>query len=211
VQGQGITTAEAQRYYDRLGRVVGWADPWEGRAKARALELLQLAPGLRVLNVGVGAGGDHQRLQRAVSPSGIVFGADISPVMLRLTRARTHAPLVRADCRLLPFAPASFDRIHCTYVLDLMPDADLPGILAEFRRVLKPGGCMALVSLTTGTTHPSRLFIATWNAIYSLAPSITGGCRPLSLASLVAAAGLQVVASEVIVQCAFPSEVVLAR
>jgi ubiquinone/menaquinone biosynthesis C-methylase UbiE len=208
---QGITTAEAQRYYDRLGRVVGWGDLWEGRAKARALELLQLAPGLRVLNVGVGSGEDHQRLQRGVAPGGLVFGADISPVMLRLTRARTHAPLVRADCRLLPFAPASFDRIYCTYVLDLMPDADLPAVLAEFRRVLKPQGRMALVSLTAGATLPSRLFIATWNAIYSLAPSITGGCRPLPLATVVASAGLQVITREVLVQCAFPSEIVLAR
>ena len=65
--------------------------------------------------------------------------------------------------------------------------------------------------LTEGTTLSSRFFIAAWNAIYSLGPSITGGCRPLPLAALVAAAGLQVMTREVLVQWAFPSEIVVAR
>jgi ubiquinone/menaquinone biosynthesis C-methylase UbiE len=162
-----------------------------------------------VLNAGVGTGIDHLRLQQAIQPGGFAVGVDISPVMLRLAASR-GAQVVRADVRRLPFPDQSFDRLWCSYVLDLMPDDDLPAVLAEFQRVLKPGGRMALASMTEGATLPSRAVIALWKALYGAAPSLTGGCRPLLLAEIVAKAGLRVVARETLVQCAFPSEVVAA-
>ncbi len=203
-----ITRDAVQRFYDRLGSRMDWADPFS-RAKLRAMELLQLAPGERVLNVGAGTGRDHLRLQQAVAPGGIAVGVDISPVMLRLAHAR-GALVTRADTRRLPFREETFDRLWCTYVLDLMPDDDLPRVLGEFRRVLKPKGRMALASMTEGTTPASRIVVGTWKLLYRAAPKATGGCRPLALADLVAQAGLRVVAHEIIVQCAFPSEVVAA-
>jgi demethylmenaquinone methyltransferase / 2-methoxy-6-polyprenyl-1,4-benzoquinol methylase len=203
-----ITRDAVQRFYDRLGSRMDWGDPFS-RAKLRALELLQLAPGERVLNVGAGTGRDQLRLQRAAGAEGIAVGVDISPVMLRLAHAR-GALVTRADAHQLPFHDESFDRLWCTYVLDLMPDDDLPSVLGEFRRVLNRGGRMALVSMTEGTTPASRIVVGTWKLLYRAAPKATGGCRPLALADLVAPAGLRVVAREIIVQYAFPSEVVAA-
>jgi ubiquinone/menaquinone biosynthesis C-methylase UbiE len=204
-----ISRAEVQRFYDRLGARLDWGDSFESRAKHRTMELLCLFPGQRVLNVGAGTGRDHLRLQQAVEPGGAAVGIDFSPVMLRLAHAR-GAPVARADARQLPFRNQSFDRLWCTYVLDLMPDNDLSGVLGEFRRVLKPGGRVALASMTEGTTLPSRLLIGAWKLVYRLAPTATGGCRPLALAGRVADAGLRVVEREIIVQHGFPSEVVAA-
>src|SRR5262249_36268342 len=130
--------------------------------------------------------------------------------MLELTRGRAGTSLCRADARRLPFATASFDRLFSSYVLDLIPAADLPGLLAEFRRVLRPGGRLALASLTAGADPLSRAVIAAWKLAYRASPLLCGGCRPLRLDSLVQRAGFTTVAREVIVQLGVPSEVLVA-
>lgn len=205
-----ISTEAACRFYDRLGARHDWAEAYEGRAKARALELLDLGPGRSVLNVGVGTGKEHGKLVSAVGPGGLAVGVDISSVMLDLTQARTHAPVCLADARRLPFADSTFDRLFCAYLLDLLPAADLPEVLREFGRVVAPEGRIALVSLTDGVDPPSRLFVAAWKLVYSVSPVACGGCRPLGLSGLVRDAGLTVITSEVVVQLGVPSEVVEA-
>ncbi len=205
-----ISTEAARRFYDRLGRRHDWAERYEGHAKARALALLDLESGQRVLDVGAGTGKEHARLASAAGPSGLAVGIDISSVMLGITRSRTGTPVCQADARHLPFAEASFDRLFCAYVLDLIPAADLPGILAEFHRVLRPGGRLALVSLTEGVDLPSRLLVAAWKLAYTVSPIACGGCRPLCLAELVQDAGLKLLSREVVVQLAVPSEVLVA-
>lgn len=205
-----ISTQAARRFYDRRGARHDWTEPWESRAKVRAVQLLDVAPRQRALNVGVGTGKDHSRLQAAVIPGGMAVGLDISPVMLDLTRARTGSPVCQGDARRLPFKDACFDRLLCTYVLDLIPAVDLPIVLAEFRRVVKPAGRMVLVTLTEGTTLPSRILIALWRTLYRLSPLVCGGCHPLQTAHLVQTAGFNDVRREVVVQLTVPSEVITA-
>lgn len=207
----GISHAAARRYYDRLAGAHDLAEWYEGRAKARALALLQVSLGQRVLNVGVGTGRDHRHLSDAVGPCGLALGLDLSRVMLTLTRKRTHAPVSQADAVRLPLADECFDRVFCAYVLDLLPESDFTTVLGELHRVLRPGGRVAFVCLTEGTTPPSRLIIAVWKAIHAVNPLILGGCRPLRLAGLVRAAGFIDVKSETVVQLGVPSEMVTAR
>jgi demethylmenaquinone methyltransferase/2-methoxy-6-polyprenyl-1,4-benzoquinol methylase len=205
-----ITREEAQHFYDRLGVRHDLAEWYEGQAKVRALELLDLNPGQRVLNVGVGTGKEHIHIQDAISPGGRAVGLDLSPVMLELTRARTGAQICKADACALPFVASSFDRLFSSYVIDLIPLTDIPVLLADFRRVLKPGGRMALVSLTEGIDLPSRTVVALWKTAYALRPSACGGCRPLQLAALVCQAGFCQISRHVVVQMGVPSEVVVA-
>ena len=205
-----ISTEAARRLYDRLGARYDWAERFEGRAKVRALDLLDLSGGQRVLDVGVGTGKEHARLVAAVGADGRAVGVDISFTMLDIARTRTGAPVCQADARHLPFVSASFDRLFCSYVLDLIPAGDLPDVLAEFRRVLKPEGRMALVSLTEGVTLPSRLFVAVWKLAYVVSPIACGGCRPLRLSPLVRGAGFTILSREIVVQLGVPSEVVVA-
>ncbi|MBI4278739.1 MAG: methyltransferase domain-containing protein [Armatimonadetes bacterium] len=205
-----ISTEAARRFYDRLGVRHDWVGWWEARAKARATQLLDLRPGLRVLDVGVGTGRDHALVQAGVAPGGMTVGLDLSAVMLDLTRARTGAPVCRADARAVPFAGASFDRLFCAYVLDLLPARDLPETLAGFRRVIVPGGRMVLVTLTEGVSLSSRLFIAAWKALYAVSAAACGGCRPLQLAEMVRAAGFCGVWRETVVHLAVPSEIIVA-
>jgi demethylmenaquinone methyltransferase/2-methoxy-6-polyprenyl-1,4-benzoquinol methylase len=205
-----ITTDTARRFYDWLGRRHDWAERYESRAKARALELLDVTRDQSVLNVGAGTGKEHVWLQTRVIPRGVAVDLDISPVMLRLVRARTGAPVCQGDAHKLPFRDACFDGLLCTYLLDLVPTADFPEVLGEFRRVLRPGGRAVLVTLTEGVSPSSRVVVALWKTLYRLSPLVCGGCRPLRIADLVRDAGFADVRCEIVVQLAVPSEVVVA-
>jgi demethylmenaquinone methyltransferase/2-methoxy-6-polyprenyl-1,4-benzoquinol methylase len=205
-----ISAAEAQRFYDRLGAGHDRAELYEGRAKQRGLDQLGLRPGLRVLNVGAGTGREHTLIRSAVEPGGVAFGLDLSPVMLRLTHQRTGSPLCRANALRLPYADGTFDAIFSSYMLDLIPAASLPLLLAGFWRTLKPGGRLVLVSLTEGIDLPSRALVALWKTAYAISPGACGGCRPLQLAGLVTATGFSLRHREVLVQFAVPSEIIVA-
>lgn len=206
---QTLSRAAARRHYDRLGAKIDRDEHQEARAKAQALTLLRLAPGQRVLHIGVGAGREQAALQAAVAPGGLAVGCDLSRGMLELTRQRGGATVCQADAVALPLVAQCFDRLFSAYMLDLLPSNELPGVLAEFRRALRPGGRLVLVSLTEGVDPASRAFIALWKLRYRLAPASLGGCRPLRLAGLVAQAGFTVEQRRVIVQRGFPSEIIV--
>jgi len=205
-----LSQNSTRRLYDSIARGYDWFSFYEARAKRRALDCLDLQPGQRVLNVGLGTGKEHQLIQAAVTPGGLVCGVDISPRMLALAHKRSGAPLCLADGCRLPFAGQAFDRLYCAYVLDLVAMAELPTWLAGFRRALEPGGRMVLLSLTEGVDPASRAFVWLWKLAYMASPIACGGCRPLQLTELAQGAGFRSLESQVIVQFGVPSEVLVA-
>ena len=208
MHAETITRSEARQIYNRLGARLDRAERFEGQAKARALDLLAVAPGQHVLHIGVGTGAEHAALQGAAGSQGLVVGCDLSRGMLQLTRRRADTPLCEGDAARLPFVSSQFDRLFSAYMLDLIPLAEIPAVLAEFRRVLRPGGRLVLVSLTEGADAAIRLFVAGWKLVYRLDPRRLGGCRPLQLTPLLEASGFMV-ARHVVVQRGFPSEVLV--
>ena len=210
-----ITTPQAQRFYDRLGINHDRGERYERLAKEVGLDRLALAPGQWVLNAGVGTGKEQKLIQAAIAPAGVAWGIDISRVMLDLTRSRVAPPgsqaLCQGDIQRLPFPAGTFDRIFCTYVLDLIPAGAIPTILREFHRVLRPPGRVVLVSLTEGTTLASRAVIGAWKSFYRLSPLSMGGCRPIRLTHALLKAGFSRVQRQVVVQLGMPSEVVVAE
>lgn len=202
-----LSPEAARRFYDRLGRLYDVAEFYESKAKRSAFERLALRPGEWALNVGVGTGHELGRLLADVGPQGCVVGLDLSRTMLRLSRERYGAPVVQADAGRLPFAPERFDALYCAYTLDLIGLATLPGVLHEFRRVLKRGGRAVVVTLTEGVNLPSKAFVGMWKAAYTVSPIACGGCRPLQLSDMSQDAGFTDVSREVVVQFGVPSEV----
>jgi demethylmenaquinone methyltransferase/2-methoxy-6-polyprenyl-1,4-benzoquinol methylase len=95
-------------------------------------------------------------------------------------------------------------------MLDLIPAQDMPGILAEFRRVLKPGGRLVLLNMSKADEAPTS---REWLYQHLPAPLVLylmGGCRPVLMEAPVKAAGFEAVERTFIGGRA-PSEIVRAR
>jgi ubiquinone/menaquinone biosynthesis C-methylase UbiE len=98
------------------------------------------AKGLRVLEIGVGLGADHQRFAEAGAD---LYGIDLTERAVEHTRRRLAAfdltsNLSLGDAEHLDFADNTFDRVYSWGVLHHSPDT--PKAIAEVRRVLKSGG-----------------------------------------------------------------------
>lgn len=99
---------------------------------------LRVAPGCRVLEVGVGTG-LHGRWLLDLCAVDYV-GLDLSPAMLATARLRLglHVPLVESAAEELPFSDASFDAAYCSGTLHHV--ADRARAVREMSRVVRPGG-----------------------------------------------------------------------
>ena len=119
--------------------------------------LLELRPNDRVLEVGFGPGVVIQRLSNLMR-AGSIAGIDASPEMVEQAIARNEATIQegRVDLQLgsvehLPFDDGSFDKALAINSMQVWPDA-VAG-LREIRRVVKPGGRIAL-GFTSNSGQP---------------------------------------------------------
>src|SRR5262245_54210704 len=112
----------------------------------RLLRAAHIAPGMRVLDIAAGTGLAAEAALNIVGPTGHVTAADLSPAMVEKSRVRLgrakNASVAVEDGQALSFSGESFDAVVCSLGLMFFPDA-LRG-LAEFRRVLRPGGRAAV-------------------------------------------------------------------
>jgi SAM-dependent methyltransferase len=138
--------------YRRLWRplgarlLMGLTGPDTAEEHRMALEMLSIASGDRVLDVGCGPG-NFARDFAAAAGDGLVVGLDASASMLA-TAVReggdANVAYVRGDACTLPFRDASFDAVCCFAALYLIEEP--LRALAEIARVLAPGGRVALLS-----------------------------------------------------------------
>jgi phosphatidylethanolamine/phosphatidyl-N-methylethanolamine N-methyltransferase len=131
-------------YYDLLfGRIFH-------RSRAAAIDLLELTPGCRALEVGVGTG-----LSLSLYPNHCqVVGIDLTGKMLErgVRRVREkgldHVHLQQQDASTMAFRDNSFDAVLAAYVISTVPDPKR--VLAEMSRVCRPGGVIVLLNHFSG-------------------------------------------------------------
>jgi SAM-dependent methyltransferase len=147
-----LVPAIYERYWrPALGRVVkGVTGPGMAEEVRIARLLLGLGNGERVLDVACGPGNFSREFARAVGPAGLVVGLDASRTMLERGAEENRATgvdnlvLIRGDATAMPFVDAGFDAVCCFAALHLF--ADPFAALDEMRRVLMPGGRIALMT-----------------------------------------------------------------
>jgi demethylmenaquinone methyltransferase/2-methoxy-6-polyprenyl-1,4-benzoquinol methylase len=175
------------------------------RWRARAADLAAVGPGDRVLDVATGTGDLAVELAGRVAPDGEVVGSDFSEAMLAQARAKTaEARFEWANALELPYPDASFDA--ATVGFGARNFADLGRGLAEMARVVRPGGRVVVLEITTPTQPPLSTFYGLWfDRVVPLVGRVTGEeqaytylpnsvkrfPRPEGLAAAMAAAGLQ--------------------
>lgn len=125
--------------YDRIGpRYLAAALARRELADA-LIAASRLAPGQHVLDLASGPGLLARSVQWAIGDSGLAIASDISEGQLACC---PDLQRVAADGEFLPFAGGRFDRVLCGLGLMFFPDEH--AALGEVRRVLKPGGLLAL-------------------------------------------------------------------
>ncbi len=107
----------------------------------RAMEFCSFPAGARILDVGCGEGASVEFLRNHHRIDAV--GVDISSRLLRDGKSlNASLPLMLASAERLPYGNESLDGILCECALSLVPDAECA--LAEFHRVLRPGGRLIL-------------------------------------------------------------------
>jgi demethylmenaquinone methyltransferase / 2-methoxy-6-polyprenyl-1,4-benzoquinol methylase len=138
------------------------------RWRARAADLARVGPGSRVLDVATGTGDLALQLARRVSPGGEVVGSDFAEGMLDRARRKAAAAdgadvrprFEWADAMALPYPDDAFDA--ATVGFGARNFDDLARGLAEMVRVVRPGGRVVVLEITTPTRAPLSLFYRLW-------------------------------------------------
>jgi demethylmenaquinone methyltransferase / 2-methoxy-6-polyprenyl-1,4-benzoquinol methylase len=142
--------------YDLMNRVM--TAGLDARWRTRAADLAEAAPESRVLDVATGTGDLAIELSRRGAD---VVGCDFSERMLEI--ARTKAPAIQfeqANALELPYRDDSFDA--ATVGFGARNFADLQRGLGEMARVVRPGGRVVVLEITTPQRPPLSTFFRVW-------------------------------------------------
>jgi demethylmenaquinone methyltransferase / 2-methoxy-6-polyprenyl-1,4-benzoquinol methylase len=141
------------------------------RWRERATDLAQVGPGKRALDVATGTGDLAIALARRGAD---VVGSDFSEGMLERARAKNGAVRwEQANALALPYPDGVFDA--ATVGFGARNFSDLRGGLSEMVRVVRPGGRVVVLEITTPTKPPLSTFFSLWfDRIVPLLGRVTG-------------------------------------
>lgn len=121
--------------------------------RRKAVKMVAAGNPRRILDVATGTGDLAIALARAIGEASVI-GADLSEGMIKVGREKVsragldgRITLQAADCLALPFANGEFDALTVAY--GVRNFADIPAGLREMHRVIKPGGMVCIVELST--------------------------------------------------------------
>jgi SAM-dependent methyltransferase len=178
--GEPIESAPAEAYTHGHHESVLRVHSWRTVENSAAYLAPHLQAGARVLDVGSGPGTITIDLARRVRP-GVVIGIDASEDVVDRATGLAESELVdnvefrAGDAYALPFADGWFDVVHAHQVLQHL--ARPVDALKEFRRVLKPGGLLAVRDVDYGGViwSPASSGLTRWLELYHAVHASNGG------------------------------------
>lgn len=208
---------DARASYNKLSR---WYDVIAGSTEKKyrdwGLEKLFAQPGEKILEIGFGTGHCLVSLARAVGSSGRVTGLDISDGMLAIARQRLQseglaerADLHLGDAAKLDFIEAgTLDGVFMSFTLELFDNPEIPRVLQEIHRILKPGGRLAIVSMTK--TNPPGVAVRMYEWFHEKMPNYAD-CRPIFARQSIEQSGFAIQDVSVSSMWGLPVEIVLGK
>ena len=200
-----------QANYDRLSR---WYNLLSGsheqRIRSSAMELLAVQPGEYVLEVGVGTGQALPGLLKSAGLGGMVIGVDLSIRMLAQAKKLRagEARLIQADAALLPLATGSQAAILACFTLEIFPEDEVRPTLAEWLRVLEPGGRLCVVAMSVSRRLNAMERLYAWSA--RVVPDVID-CRPVDAVLLLEQGGFSLLRTKESTIWGLPLQIVLAE
>lgn len=145
------------------------------------LRYVGIQPGWAVLDAGCGGGSYLPWLAELVGATGRIAAVDLEEANIAAVRDRIGAwqlpcPVEArvGDAFALPYPDASFDVVWCANVSQYFTDEQVVGLLGEFRRVVRPGG---LVAIKEYDTYPVRVLPAPLTLFWHFAEAWKGQNR----------------------------------
>ena len=209
-----VRTYDPELTRQLYSRVIWIYDIWSRLTEEKALRTIlrwvNIRDGQAVLEAGVGTGRLFSRIT-SLNKTGRNVGIDLSKKMLEKTRNKCgkhkNVKLLQADITNLPYDLGTFDRIICSYVLDLLPENLYVSILSRFRSMLQPEGKLIIAYMEAGS-KPSHKF---WAWVAETFPRLMTHCRPINLETYLQEAGFTIEQKADFTQLTFPSCVMEAR
>jgi len=161
-----LEEGQVQAMFDRIARVYDLMNSLmtaglHHRWRERAADLAAVGPGARALDVASGTGDLAVELTRRVGPTGTVIGTDFSEAMLERARQKSTAVTWEwANALELPYRDGEFDA--ATVGFGARNFSDLDRGLAEMARVVRPGGRVVILEITTPQRPPLSTFFSIW-------------------------------------------------
>ena len=209
------TKEEAKRFYDRISRFYDYlTGAFERKYSKMALERLVIKEGENVLEIGFGTGHCLRRIAQFVGETGKAYGIDISSGMLEVTKRRLEksklmdrTELYCGDAANLPYDDNIFDAVFMSFTLELFDTPEIPQVLKEIKRVLRPGGRLGVASMSREDGQSVLLRLYEW--AHKKWPRYVD-CRPIYVEQSLRDAGYETKSREKAKVIVLPGEIVVA-
>jgi ubiquinone/menaquinone biosynthesis C-methylase UbiE len=130
------------------------------------LRQARIPRGSHVLDAGCGPGSFLPLLAEQAGPRGRVSAVDLTAEHVttarhRMTRAGLPCDVVRGDILRLPYPDSRFDAVWCANTVQYLSDSELRQALSELRRVVRPGGLIAIkeIDVSVVTARPGDPYL----------------------------------------------------
>jgi ubiquinone/menaquinone biosynthesis C-methylase UbiE len=188
---------QTRAFYNKISSVYDLlSERSEAPMRKAGLDLLKTILGESVLEIGFGTGHSLMSLANAVGPKGKVFGLDLSDKMAKVARENLakaglleRAKLRCGDATQLPYAPESLDAVFMSFTLELFDTPEIPKVLDECKRALRPGGRIVVVGMSRDAKHDPLLGVYEWT--HKHFPNFVD-CRPIYVREALEKAGFKI-------------------
>jgi demethylmenaquinone methyltransferase/2-methoxy-6-polyprenyl-1,4-benzoquinol methylase len=211
-------TGNIKEIYSKYSKIYAIIEEYfEKNLRKKGLLFLNIQESETVLEIGFGTGSMLVEIAKGVGNSSKVFGIDISPKMVELARNRIERHSLRqrvflyeGDARNMPYDNEIFDVVYIASTLELFDTPDIPRVLNEIKRVLKPTGRLGVVSIPKeGFENLMVLKLYEW--FHKKFPNYAS-CRPIYVEDTIHKAGYKILRKKILMLGKlFPMKIIIAR